>query len=71
MSEEQPQVDDAGRVVALQVGFAALIELVGRERPELRQRVLECLRQTGENPANAHLQSAFTELTEMVEGLAR
>lgn len=70
MSEEYSDVSDSARIAALQVGFAALLELVGRDHPEVHFRVTECLRQSGEMAVNAPYRRGFSELTEMVEALS-
>ncbi|WP_025731931.1 hypothetical protein [Carnimonas nigrificans] len=70
MSEEYSDTSDSARIAALQVGFAALLELVGRDHPEVHFRVIECLRQSGEIPDNAPYRRGFSELAEMVEGLS-
>lgn len=70
MSEEYSDTGDSARIAALQVGFAALLELVGRDHPEVHFRVIECLRQSGEIPANAPYRRGFSELAEMIEGIS-
>lgn len=70
MSEDIAEPSDGARIAALQVGFTALLELMGRQDAEIYQRVVECLHQTGEMAENAQYRRGFRELITMVEGVA-
>lgn len=60
---------DEGRIVALQAGFAALVQMASRDNPKVRETLIGYLEETGMNPVNASSSSAFYELAEMIRGM--
>lgn len=65
----QTTATDEGRLIALQVGFAALVNLWGGENPELKSSLINYLEETGMNPANSKSSAAFHELIEIIRGM--
>ncbi|MGP4140966.1 hypothetical protein [Sodalis praecaptivus] len=60
---------DDGRMIALQVAFTALVDLWGRDRPELKKKLISFLEETGMDPENKRSSAAFYELIEMIRAL--
>ncbi len=58
-----------GRIIALQTGFAALVELLSREKPFIGEKITRYLEDTGMLPENKDSSAAFYELAEIIEGL--
>lgn len=58
--------NDEGRIIALQVGFAALVKLMSQSNPEVFHKLINYLEETGMNPENAVSAAAFHELIEMI-----
>ncbi|PWW10403.1 hypothetical protein DFO57_11320 [Pantoea sp. AG702] len=69
MHKIQTNADDEGRIVALQVGFAALVDLWGRDNPEMKSKLIAYLESTGMDPENKKSSSSFHELIEVIRGL--
>ncbi|MGF2653283.1 hypothetical protein ACQUWL_12085 [Serratia marcescens] len=65
----QTNATNEGRVIALQVALAVLVDLWGRDNPENKAILLNLLERTGMAPINANSSSAFHELIEMIRGL--
>lgn len=60
---------DEGRIVALQVGFTALVQMLSKENPQIQNALVNHLEETGMNPVNASFSSAFYELAELIRGV--
>ncbi|MBY4585243.1 Uncharacterised protein [Enterobacter hormaechei] len=58
-----------GRIVALQVGFTALVHMLSRDNPKIRDTLINHLEETGMNPVNASSSPAFYELAEMIRDM--
>ncbi|HAS0869464.1 TPA: hypothetical protein I3305_004785 [Enterobacter hormaechei subsp. oharae] len=58
-----------GRIVALQVGFTALVHMLGRDNPKIRDTLINHLEETGMNPVNVSSSPAFYELAEMIRDM--
>ncbi|EPS8085112.1 hypothetical protein ACVHVJ_001106 [Salmonella enterica subsp. enterica serovar Newport] len=67
--EIHSKATDEGRIIALQVGFIALVELLSRETPAIGQKIASYLEETGMRPANVNSSAAFYELSELVRGM--
>lgn len=65
----QTTATDDGRIIALQVGFVALVELLGRQNPDLHKMLVSYLEKTGMDPVNHRSSAAFHELIQMIQGL--
>ncbi|ENY4831296.1 MULTISPECIES: hypothetical protein [Serratia] len=65
----QTNATNEGRVIALQVALAVLVDLWGRDNPENKAILLNLLERTGIDPINSNSSSAFHELIEMIRGL--
>lgn len=65
----QTNATDDGRIIALQVAFVALVELLGRDSPELHKKLVSFLEKTGMDPVNHRSSAAFHELIEMIRGM--
>ncbi|EGJ5261566.1 hypothetical protein IM977_004539 [Salmonella enterica subsp. enterica serovar Typhimurium] len=64
--EIRSKATDEGRIMALQVGFAALVDLLSRENPQIGYKVAKYLEDTGMRPANINSSASFYELSEIV-----
>lgn len=58
--------NDEGRIIALQVAFSALVKLMSQSNPEIFNKLINNLEETGMNPENAGSAAAFHELIEMI-----
>ncbi|EJJ0038564.1 hypothetical protein VQ229_005023 [Salmonella enterica] len=67
--EIHSKATDEGRIIALQVGFVALVELLSKETPAIGQKIASYLEETGMRPANVNSSAAFDELSEFVRGM--
>ncbi|MFT4289918.1 hypothetical protein [Enterobacter sp.] len=60
---------DEGRIVALQVGFTALVQMLSKDNPQVRDALFNHLEETGMNPVNAASSSSLYELAELIRGV--
>ncbi|HCM1919303.1 TPA: hypothetical protein N3A33_005404 [Salmonella enterica subsp. salamae serovar 28:r:e,n,z15] len=67
--EIHSQATDRGRIIALQIGFSALVELLSRETPYIGDKIIKYLEDTGMDPENKNSAAAFYELIEIITGL--
>ncbi|ECF1925694.1 hypothetical protein P4464_002317 [Salmonella enterica] len=67
--EIHSKATDRGRIIALQVGFAALVEFLSKENPFVGEKITKYLEDTGMDPENKDSSAAFYELAEIIIGL--
>lgn len=69
--EIQSKATYRGRIIALQTGFAALVEFLSKENPSVGEKMSKYLESTGMDPKNKDSSAAFYELVDIINDVPR